>query len=53
MKRTQGRPLPTNRLTNSEALWFAGIVANYWPLHAINMDELAHSWSGCTINDTL
>jgi len=27
MKRTQGRPLPTNRLTNSEALWFAGIVA--------------------------
>lgn len=27
MKRTQGRPLPTNRLTVSESLWFAGIVA--------------------------
>lgn len=27
MKRTQGRPLPTNRLTSAEALWFAGIVA--------------------------
>ncbi len=27
MKRTQGRPLPTNRLTSAEALWFAGIVS--------------------------
>lgn len=27
MKRTQGRPLPTNRLNASESLWFAGIVA--------------------------
>ena len=27
MKRTQNRPLPTNRLSNNEALWFAAIVA--------------------------
>lgn len=27
MKRTQSRPLPTNRLTVSESLWFAGIIA--------------------------
>ncbi len=27
MKRTQGRPLPTNRLSATESLWFAGIVA--------------------------
>ncbi|MGW8123509.1 heme o synthase [Roseivirga echinicomitans] len=27
MKRTQNRPLPTNRLTKNEALWFAAIVA--------------------------
>lgn len=27
MTRTQNRPLPTNRLTIAEALWFAGIVA--------------------------
>lgn len=27
MKRTQGRPLPTNRLTVSESLWFSAIIA--------------------------
>ncbi|KYG75508.1 heme o synthase [Roseivirga echinicomitans] len=27
MKRTQNRPLPTNRLSKNEALWFAAIVA--------------------------
>lgn len=27
MKRTQTRPLPTDRLSNSESLWFAGVVA--------------------------
>lgn len=27
MKRTQTRPLPTYRLSNSESLWFAGVVA--------------------------
>ena len=27
MKRTQSRPLPTNRLTASESLWFASIIA--------------------------
>lgn len=27
MKRTEGRPLPTNRLTVAESLWFAGIAA--------------------------
>ncbi len=27
MKRTQSRPLPTNRLNATESLWFAGIVA--------------------------
>ncbi|MFY0592703.1 heme o synthase [Roseivirga sp.] len=27
MKRTQSRPIPTKRLNDSEALWFAGILA--------------------------
>ncbi|MBO3698473.1 heme o synthase [Roseivirga sp. E12] len=27
MKRTQSRPLPTNRLNATESLWFAGVVA--------------------------